>query len=246
MKKLQKHFHKKFLPEFFCNPGKYFKMLGDKGEVKPSFVLLLLAVLVLASFWSVGWRPFHKLFLRWPPGTLAAAAPTQLNTTKEWKVGDATFHALATFEVNARLLMNVPYTAKNDEFKLSPMDLVVGWGPLSNSTVLTHIEFGHSYRYVSFMSDTEAIESSQIGQYLSHIHAIPANPEIQSIIEDMSPEDIIYMYGYLVSVDMPGFYSWTSSLSRLDSGCEIMWIEKARVATPRPSFLSSLLNNLKY
>jgi hypothetical protein len=38
-------------------------------------------------------------------------------------------------------------------------------------------------------------------------------------------DDVVHLRGKLVRVDGPGGWRWVSSLSRKDSGCELMWVE---------------------
>ena len=48
---------------------------------------------------------------------------------------------------------------------------------------------------------------------------------IEERLYGLKEGEIVALNGLLVSVEMPGFFPWTSSLSLDDGRCEIMWIE---------------------
>lgn len=198
-----------------------------------------------ASFWSVGFRPPMSYQFRHPDGMLAPDSAVQSApvTTQSWQKLGHNIQPLASFYVRGRVLMNIPY-AKNaspSEFwakhvELSPLDLVVTWGPLSDSAELRKFHFSHGYRVVYLSPrDTQALRDA--GHYLSHIHAIPATDSIRNLLESFGPEDVVILSGSLVSVTAPGRQPWTSSLSREDNKCEIFWIDNAQKELSRPGLI---------
>ncbi|MBI2267757.1 MAG: hypothetical protein HYU64_21745, partial [Armatimonadetes bacterium] len=67
--------------------------------------------------------------------------------------------------------------------------------------------------------------------HTSNMHMIPANPMVGRMLKSIRREDVITLRGYLVQADGTDGWSWTSSLSRDDSGpgaCELVWVETLR------------------
>jgi hypothetical protein len=209
--------------------------------------LLLLGFLIAigASFWSAGYRPAMPYQFRQPDGQLAPDPAMQSAplSPHSWQKDGHTIQPLTSFYVRGRVLMNIPY-AKNasptafwaKHVELSPLDLVVTWGPMSDSAELRNFQFAHGYRVV-YLSPRNQQARRDAGLHLSHIHAIPATPGIRSILESFGPEDVVTLQGSLVSVTSSGANPWTSSLSREDNKCEIFWIDSAKKELGRPGLL---------
>jgi hypothetical protein len=208
------------------------------GGIHP-LVLLGFAIAMFLSFWNIGFRPGIPIQFRRPPGVLAPDYPVQgpKKVVLPWEKDNAKIIPLASYSIRGRVLMNIPYRGRNDNFQLSPLDLVITWGRYSDTIMLQQFSFSHSYRVVSWMPKTNM--AGDLNPFLSHMHIIPANDGIRSVLEDMGPEDIVSLDGHLVSVEAPGMMPWTSSLSRTDNGngaCEIYWVDKALIESRRPSF----------
>jgi hypothetical protein len=205
----------------------------------PLFYLALAVIAVTATAYEIGWRPMLTPNFSLPPGVVAPFAPSQNESIsgKTWTYQDSKFVSLAAFDIRGRVLMNIPYWVRSDQFRLSPLDLVIGWGPMSDTGVLQQLKFGHGYRVVTFNSKSDylPVPLEEIGWSLSHIHAIPANEKIESELRALSTDDIVHLRGSLVSVEMPGYSPWVSSMSRNDNDCEIMWIDLVSVQQPTSS-----------
>ncbi len=133
--------------------------------------------------------------------------------------------------------------APNEEmrrhFQLSPLDLVLTWGKLSDTQELKKFYYSHGYRFV-YLRPNAHNAMPDAGSHLSHIHAIPATDAMREFLESLGQEDIVALTGHLVSVEGPGMNPWTSSLSRHDNGdgaCEIFWIDNAQLESDRPGLL---------
>lgn len=194
----------------------------------PVFIALALILFVgIVAYTDIGWRPEVLYRTSRRAGITFPNEPRQVTIAiPPWKVEDSQFTALAQYELEGLLLFNIPYRKSSDSTHLSPLDLVVSWGPLSDSAVLRRIKFSHGNRVVYVrMSDDLAFDP---GPFLSHIHAIPASKEIERVLLDLNADRGVYLKGKLVRVERDGWLPWESSLSRNDSNCEIMWVEEAR------------------
>jgi len=195
---------------------------------KLAWVALSLAMIYGALDWWLH-RPMHQ-----PPGVLVAESPqqTKLKAPQAWRHKGYSIKPLAQYQLQARVLGRETYhfDATSD---LSPLDLALGWGPLSDSAVLDQIEFSQSSRWLSWRSEAWPLPPDEIGRNVANVHAIPASPYIARQLKKLRPGQITELAGYLVEVrPESGGSAWASSLSREDSGkgaCEIMWVERLRI-----------------
>lgn len=191
------------------------------------FIALSLVILIATSAYiDVGWRPLRTYRSSRQAGIAFPAEPNQKAISPvQWTAKENQITALAEYELEGLLLFNIAYRKAFDEFQLSPLDLVVSWGPLSDSSVLQKVKFGHGHRVVYLEAQSPSFNP---GLFLSHIHAIPASEKIEHALAALNEDQGVYLKGKLVRVERNGWLPWESSLSRTDSGCEIMWVEEAR------------------
>jgi len=197
-------------------------------------LLLVLAALVLVAVWQHAHRPIHH-----GPGVLAPEAPRQESIDRNAFVlskGDYSVRPLATFSVTARVLSRADYHADRESW-LVPTDLALGWGRMSDSSVLDKIDISQSGRFYFWRVREFPIPEREIIQSSANMHLIPADAIIEREIERTRAGDVVEFDGYLVEVDGPDGYRWASSLTRGDSGagaCELVWVEHFDIAPRRP------------
>ncbi len=134
---------------------------------------------------------------------------------------------LAEFSMEGRVLSKQRYFFGR-ESQLAPVDLALGWGPMSNYQVLKNLKISQSDRWCHYSYDEAPIVPSEIDNHSANMHLIPANAEIKRKIEKVRRGEIVAFKGALVQVsDLKG-WNWVSSLSRSDTGdgaCEVVWVE---------------------
>ena len=82
-----------------------------------------------------------------PPGVLAPAEPRQVDIMpRTWERQGTRFTALAHFDVYARVLSTNHYLF-DGQADLSPVDLALGWGRMSDSEVLAGLKVSQSNRF---------------------------------------------------------------------------------------------------
>jgi len=192
---------------------------------------LLIAAIVLLCAWSAyrSWllRPVHP-----PPGVLVADEQVQADLeppAPTFTLAQFTIEALASYHLRARLLHREPYH-RGRESDLSPLDFAVGWGPMSDSTLLDQLEIEQSVRFFTLHWSDPALSESMILDHAANVHLIPADDTVHRALDKMRPGEIVDLQGYLVRVTAPDGWSWRSSLSRTDRGagaCELVWVERA-------------------
>lgn len=165
-----------------------------------------------------------------PPGRLAPEAPRQENATGEGApiaLKGYTLIPLARFHVTARVLGTQRYRLDR-EAALAPVDLALGWGPMSDSEVLSDLTITQMARYYMWSGHPLPLEPGQITVHSANMHLIPRDDGIRRTLLRVRRDDVVSFAGSLVRVEAPDGWTWTSSLSRRDSGggsCEVVLVD---------------------
>ena len=117
------------------------------------------------------------------------------------------------------------YTSDKDS-ELSPIDLAVGWGPMSREKVLERINISQRERWYFWQTDNFPIPSKEIEQYSANIHMIPASPTVEEALMKVQKGSIVQFEGKLVECSQSN-WKWRSSLTRSDTGdgaCEVIYV----------------------
>lgn len=168
-----------------------------------------------------------------PPGILVPEEPQQsaASGVADWDREGFRIHPLAYYSIRARLLGKESYWIDSGA-KLAPVDLGVGWGPLSDSAVLDELSWAQGNRFFEWRVPTDKmpLPFNDINSHTANMHIVPATPEVMDAIRWTRTGSIIQMSGYLIEATHPqGVKPWRSSLTRTDTGsgaCELMWVEK--------------------
>jgi hypothetical protein len=167
------------------------------------------------------------------PGVLVNERPLQENLQPSGVVlEDYQLTRKARFEIRARILSTQSYRFSRFA-DLSPIDLALGWGVMSDQAILDRIDISQGnrwyytkYEYPAPVSDTQIISNS------SNMHMIPARKSIEKSLKKLRIGDIVTLSGYLVDVDNDSGDWWRTSMSRSDTGngaCEIVLVESLSV-----------------
>lgn len=206
-----------------------------------------LGKILLLSLCSWGaWQWYHSRPLpNLTPGIAAAAAPIQDSTSKpEFVFGKYKITPLAHFNIKARVLAREDYRL-DYEADLSPTDLALGWGRMSDPSVYHQLSISQGNRfYYWHYDDTPPIPETEIIRSSANMHLIPSDAQIKSQIDQVRVGQIVSIQGFLVQAHDSSGRTWRSSLSREDSGagaCEVIWVESFSTIThaaentlPRP------------
>lgn len=187
---------------------------------------LLIALIAFGAWQWWGGRGIERA-----PGVIAAAAPEQhviaVNPPQFQKKG-YTVTALARFALTARVLGVEPYRLDR-EADLSPVDFTLGWGPMSDSAVLSKLRISQGGRYYHWRTDEFPIARREIEVNSANMHLIPATPEVEKLLKRARTGSIVQLSGYLVEARAADGWRWVSSLTREDTGagaCELIWVEQ--------------------
>jgi hypothetical protein len=195
---------------------------------------VLVAAIALGAWQAYGeWR---LRSLDRPPGVLAPAEPQQTPpgpAAHSFSYRDYTLQPMAHYRISARLLHREPYHFGRDA-DLAPLDFALGWGPMSDSAILSRLKLEQSSRFFSLYFD--GAPPLPVGTLLLHsanTHLIPADDGVWSSLRWMRPGQVVELEGELVNISAPDGWYWNTSLTRTDTGagaCEVLWVEHAWVS----------------
>lgn len=165
-----------------------------------------------------------------PPGILVAEAPLQgpPPSSATWEQDGYTFTPLASFDIRARVLARNRFYWGSSA-RLAPIDLVLGWGAMSDQSVLDRLEIRQMNRMFWARARTPDVWRDDLMHQAANMHMIPANDEVRRHLKRVRAGDVIRLRGTLVSVRRPDGWRWTSSTSRTDQGdgaCELIYVSE--------------------
>ena len=195
---------------------------------------ILFVVLVLLA--GLAYRDWSLREIEYPPGVLVSEVPTQVNVRGLASVTMDGYELTprAKFEIRARVLSRKDYSW-GTEADLSPVDLALGWGVMSDQAVLDRIEISQGSRWYYTRYELPApISEKEIIQNSGNMHMVPAQNRIRKKLKEVRVGDIVRLRGTLVDIDHPSGWYWRTSLSRDDTGggsCEIVYLEEIEIET---------------
>lgn len=190
---------------------------------------LFIVILLLGSgyyYWTT--RPISH-----GPGEMVTQDPIQKNAfgVKPFDHDRFRIEPLARYEIKARVISKKRYRG-NTRSDLSPYDIVVGWGPMSDSRNLDYVLFKQSDRDYRWEVTTPPIPESQMRQHSANMHVIPSSEVMLKKLKDLREGHIINLKGYLVKASAESGWTLKSSMSRNDSGSstsELVWVEEFEI-----------------
>lgn len=191
--------------------------------------LLLIVAVLGAAFWQYD----QNRVIEQSDGVVAKAAPIQqnLNNARAFKHDGYSFTPLANFAIEARVLSRKKYSLGR-EGDLSPLDLALGWGPMSDNQVLDKIDISQGNRFYYWRVEKFPIPQKEIIRHSSNMHMIPANDQVAKQLADVRKGNVVAIVGQLVKINSDDGWRWKSSLSRTDTGngaCELVWVKEVSI-----------------
>lgn len=173
-----------------------------------------------------------------PAGVLVAAEPQQiaLKSPPSLALENYRVEALAQFAIEARVLGSESYRFGR-EAEISPLDLALGWGAMSDSAVLQRIDISQRGRFYFWRVDAFPIPREEIEHHSANMHMIPGDAAVERALKQIRPGQLVRLRGYLVAISADDGWQWRSSLSRQDTGngaCELMWVESVEIGSVSP------------
>jgi len=188
--------------------------------------LLALFVGVTISLWP-------ETTIDHAPGILCPESPIQgkAQQSTPFLSGDFMITPLAGFEIRALVLHRENYNSGR-ESDLSPVDLALGWGRMSDQSVIDKFDIDQRGRRYWWKVSAYPIPRREIEQSSANMHIIPANDEVRVALDEVVRGSIVTIHGSLVKITADGNWRWVSSTTRDDTGdgsCEVIWVESLHV-----------------
>ena len=168
-----------------------------------------------------------------PAGVLAPNEPDQreVHSTSFRERNGYRITPLATFDIRARVIARERYRFGRAA-ELSPIDLVLGWGAMSDTEVLKKISFSQGGRAYTWMTSVFPVPRRVIETHSANMHMIPADSGIERRLKSVRAGNMVHLKGFLVEVNTQEGWRWKSSLTREDTGggaCELILVESLDV-----------------
>jgi len=197
--------------------------------MKKIFFLLL----VVAAVWKLYSDPGA---VNLGPGVHAKESPRQtgIKVPSSFEHGDYTVTPMARFWIRAKVLSREDYSFDR-EADLSPVDLALGWGNMSDEAVVEQIEISQSGRWYRWSTREPPIPPREIKTHSANMHLIPGDDLVESEIDKVRSGEIIELSGSLVKIKASDGWSWKSSMTREDTGaraCELIWVDQFQIIKP--------------
>ncbi len=193
---------------------------------------LILIIIALFIIWLVLKKSGD---VSYGAGVFAPDIPLQGSIQSPTKISfdHYTLTPLASFEIKAKVLAKENYNFGR-ESELSPTDLALGWGRMSDESVIEQLEISQSGRWYRWntLSNEFPIPRNEIELSSANMHIIPADSLVADNLKRIVKGDIVAIKGSLVKVDSADGWHWVSSLTRNDTGagaCELIYVESLTI-----------------
>src|SRR5690349_11928242 len=148
------------------------------------------------------YRCYHSRDIERAPGVLAAADPLQaiIDTADGIELEGFRLMPRADFSATVRVLHREDYSL-GALARLVPTDFAVGWGPMSDSTVLAAIEISQGNRFYYWRTKSWPIERRDIETHSANWHVIPGNEAVRHVLDGLRAGSVVELRGQLVDIE---------------------------------------------
>jgi hypothetical protein len=191
-------------------------------------LLIFICLIAIGAYKNYQHRPVvHGV------GEITPNEPIQTSTNAvDIQLNGFTLTPLADYAVKARVLSTEDYFM-GTEAELSPTDLALGWGPMSDETVLSKVKISQGNRFFYWHVDEFPIPQREIEIHAANTHIIPANDRVKRMLSKIRPGQIVDIKGQLIEAKRSDGWHWRSSLTREDTGagaCEVLYVTELSVS----------------
>ncbi|MFM9835951.1 MAG: hypothetical protein ACKVOA_07595 [Methylophilaceae bacterium] len=187
----------------------------------------LILFVLLISFGA--YQHFSQRPVTYGNGVITKQEPAQLTTNQaNFSINNYTIRPLESFQIEARVLSATHYLIGR-ESDLSPVDLALGWGRMSDEAILKDVDISQSNRFYYWHVDHFPIPREEIETHSANMHMIPADNQIEKQLKSVRVGQVVSIKGELVEVSAPDGWHWKSSLTRNDTGqgaCELVYVKE--------------------
>ncbi len=189
--------------------------------------ILVVACTLFAAYKLFAGRPE----VHWGPGVLAPADPVQRDVERAQAMPYKGIEITprAHFSAEVRVLSRERYHLGRLG-EAVPVDFAVGWGRMSDTDVLSHIQVSQANRFYFWRYENEPpIPRGEIETHSANWHLLPATSAVWDTLDSVRIGEVVKLEGDLVDLKGDDF-TMSTSLTRDDTGagaCEIFYVESA-------------------
>ncbi len=167
------------------------------------------------------------------PGEVAPETPEQRHAfgIDDFEHNGYNVEPLARFNGEVRVLSKQWYY-NGRLAEVSPVDFMVGWGPMSDERILNELLIKQSDRFFNWQMTHRPLPLQKMVRHSANIHLVPASDEVKAELKSVLKGHGIKLKGLLVKISDGNGWSAQSSLTRKDYGedaTEILWVEKVQI-----------------
>jgi len=141
---------------------------------------------------------------------------------------------VADFKIRARVLGKQLYPREEDA-DLLPMDLFLGWGRMSDTSVIEQFRLSQSLRHAFVYFDGEPpIPFQEVTRLVSNSHIAADGLNVRRDLDDIKVGEIVTLEGWLINATRTDGYRIASSTVRTDwqgGACEVIWVNSVQRGT---------------
>lgn len=196
--------------------------------------VILIGLLVLGVWFYETMRPVPQ-----PPGVLAPDPPRVSELTQKARTfvrNEYVFTALAKFDLRARIL-SVERYGRDRESQVALLDVVLGWGRMSDSKTLKNVDVAQTERRVISKSYDPALPDAEVESSILNLHLVTSNPETEKLLRQLRAGNIVHFEGYLVEAVAGDGWRWKGQIPqdrvRALPGT-LLWVERVEVEQTQP------------
>ena len=186
---------------------------------------MVTGAVVVGGIWC--WNSMHEAEIDHPAGVLVRTMPLEFLSERGLltQSGGWSLTRVGTLQIHGRVLAVHRY--HDDYASLSPLDILLGWGAMSDTANLSQLNISQNGR-MRFIETggKSALSETEIEHSTRHSHAITADVGIATVLQKLKVGELIQLHGVLVDADKEG-RRWRSSLGKFDSGAaagELLYI----------------------
>ena len=138
----------------------------------------------------------------------------------------------ATYDITARVLAREDYRFDSIA-DLVPEDLALGWGPMSDNSVLAHFDVSQEVRFYTWRPrDALPIAREAVISHSANTHVIPADQNVRAQLARLRIGQVVHLTVSWSMASATTARGCSTSLTRTDSGpgaCEVMLVDSVEV-----------------
>lgn len=175
----------------------------------------------------------HTLFSAMPSGIRVHQSPYQK------ALAEYTWHKRNKYEIGysdefkiTGLVLSKRHYLADERADIAPYDMVVGWGPMSDPSIIKDINVRQNNRFYYWNVSEFPLPRNELELNSTNLHLVPNTEEIANALANVKKGDVVELVGYLVDIKDEDGFIWATSRVRNDSGdgaCEIVLVERLRV-----------------